>query len=55
MPIPGIAQPELIRVNETIRLAQVSHTSWLGPCCPASLEKDGSYQKNIDKLAKNAD
>ncbi len=39
-------------VDETVRLAQVSHTSWLGPCSPASLTKDGSYQKNIDKLLK---
>ncbi len=39
-------------VDETIRLAQVSHTSWLGPCCPASLELNGTYQANIDALAK---
>jgi len=39
-------------VDETVRLAQVSHTSWLGPCSPADIEKDGPNQKNVDKLLK---
>ncbi len=39
-------------ISETIRLAQITHTSWLGPCCPASLEYGGTYQDNIDALAK---
>lgn len=40
------------KIDETIRLAQVSHTSWLGPCCPADLEVNGTYQENIDRLLK---
>ncbi len=40
-------------ISETIRLAKVSHSSWMGPCCPASLEYNGIYQKHIDALAKN--
>lgn len=40
-------------ISETIRLAQVSHNSWLGPCCPAGLEYNGVYQKHIDALLKN--
>jgi len=40
-------------IAETIRLARVSHSSWMGPCCPAGLEYNGEYQKYIDELLKN--
>lgn len=40
-------------ISETIRLSKISHSSWMGPCCPAGLEYNGVYQKHIDALLKN--
>lgn len=39
-------------IDETIRQAQVSHTSWLGPSTPADIPVGGSNQPYIDALAK---
>ena len=39
-------------IDETLRQAEVSHTSWLGPSCPANLPEGCSEQANIDALHK---
>ncbi len=39
-------------INETIRQAQISHTSWLGPCTPASMASGCPEQANLDRLMK---
>lgn len=40
-------------IADTIRLARTSHSSWMGPCCPAGLEYNGEYQKYIDEVLIN--
>ncbi len=39
-------------IGETLRQANESHTSWLGPSCPANLPTGCSEQSNIDALHK---
>ena len=39
-------------IDNTIRQAEESHTSWLGPSCPADLAAGGPEQANMDRLLK---
>jgi hypothetical protein len=39
-------------IKETIREAQTSHTSWLGPCSPTDLASGCPEQANLDVLMK---
>jgi len=49
---PGTIYLQDSTIGETLRQARDSHTSWLGPSCPAHLVPGNSYQKNMDALSK---
>lgn len=40
------------KIEDTLRQARESHTSWLGPCSPAELPREIPEQKNLDALLK---
>ncbi len=39
-------------INETVRQATTSHTSWLGPCSPIYMAQGCADQDNLDRLMK---
>ncbi len=49
----GAKKTELLEggiLDETLRLFELSHTSWIGPGSFVDVERDGGYQQALDKI-----